>query len=298
MNLRRINLNLLTILRELLRTASVSRAAERLDLGQSTVSGALSRLRDVFDDPLLVPSGRNLVLTSRAQEILPELEASLLGIEGLFEVPRFDPLVATGIFTIGTGLISLLPGLHKLLAERAPKLQMQAVTPVRESLQRLTTGTLDMLVAPPGLEGGTDVKSQHLYTENMLCLVARNHPSIKDQISNKNYQAHSHIVYMADTNLPSSSRFSLAGVPALEHIQAYVPSLPLMPFMIGASECIGLVPQQVATPLLEAAGVRVVETQFKQPQLPMHLYWSQRNEADPLQSFVRALLLEVGQSLD
>ena len=58
MRYRRLDLNLLVALDALLSECSVSRAAERLHLGQSATSSALGRLREHFNDPLLVQVGR------------------------------------------------------------------------------------------------------------------------------------------------------------------------------------------------------------------------------------------------
>lgn len=72
--LRGVNLNLLPILRELLRERNVTAAAKRLNLTQSGVSEALGRLRVQFGDELLVKTGRRMVPTALALEIAPRLE--------------------------------------------------------------------------------------------------------------------------------------------------------------------------------------------------------------------------------
>jgi DNA-binding transcriptional LysR family regulator len=69
-----IDLNLLVALRALLSERHVTRAAQRIGLSQSATSHALSRLRDLLGDPLLVRNGRELALTPRAARILPALE--------------------------------------------------------------------------------------------------------------------------------------------------------------------------------------------------------------------------------
>nr|WP_082664954.1 LysR family transcriptional regulator [Burkholderia ambifaria] len=71
----RIKLNLFTIFNAILREESVSRAAVQLNMSQSAVSGALSRLRDLFGDPLLVRGKSRLVPTERALEMMPALSA-------------------------------------------------------------------------------------------------------------------------------------------------------------------------------------------------------------------------------
>ena len=67
MNLATLDLNLLKALDALLRTESVSRSAQRLNVTQSAVSHALKRLRDIFGDPLLVRDGGVMRATARAQ---------------------------------------------------------------------------------------------------------------------------------------------------------------------------------------------------------------------------------------
>jgi hypothetical protein len=68
--LRRVNLDLLPILHELLRTRSVARTACSFGLTQSPVSPALQQLRAAFEDELLVSLGRNVHLTKRAERLL------------------------------------------------------------------------------------------------------------------------------------------------------------------------------------------------------------------------------------
>lgn len=59
-NFKRLDLNLLLTLDVLLAERSVTRAAERLNLSQPSVSVQLARLREVFNDPLLVPAQRGM----------------------------------------------------------------------------------------------------------------------------------------------------------------------------------------------------------------------------------------------
>src|SRR5215475_6181672 len=75
--LRRINLDLLPVLHELLRTRSVTRTARSFGMTQPAVSRALRQLRAAFDDPLLVSPGRNARLTDRAQAVATPLARTL-----------------------------------------------------------------------------------------------------------------------------------------------------------------------------------------------------------------------------
>lgn len=77
MRFDRLDLNLLVALDVLLETQSVTLAARKLNLSQPSVSAALSRLRDYFGDELLIPVGRKMVATARAEELWPAVKEML-----------------------------------------------------------------------------------------------------------------------------------------------------------------------------------------------------------------------------
>ena len=92
MRFKGLDLNLLVALDVLLTERNVSRAADKLCLSQSATSGALARLREYFDDELLVQVGRKMVCTPRAQMLEGKVRAALLQIDGtIIQPPEFDP---------------------------------------------------------------------------------------------------------------------------------------------------------------------------------------------------------------
>lgn len=72
-DLNRVDLNLLIVLLVLHREGSVSRAASKLHLGQPAVSGALARLREMFNDPLFVRTAKGMAPTPCAQDLVTAL---------------------------------------------------------------------------------------------------------------------------------------------------------------------------------------------------------------------------------
>lgn len=66
MNLRSIDLNLLTIFDAVIREENYTRAAENLCMSQPAVSDAVVRLRHLFKDELFVRTGRGVRPTPRA----------------------------------------------------------------------------------------------------------------------------------------------------------------------------------------------------------------------------------------
>ena len=149
--LRSANLNLLPVLAALLRFRNVSHAAAYLDLAQSSVSASLQRLRSMFDDELLVPSGRNLVLTPRAQELRVPLADLLEKLTHDILQPRFDEDEVKWSFRIGTAdfmAAVLAPPIARILTERAPGIRVDFVAPHEAHMDALDRGELDALIAP------------------------------------------------------------------------------------------------------------------------------------------------------
>src|SRR5262245_15772843 len=69
MRLHKVNLDLLPVLQELLRTQSVTRTAQLFNMTQPAVSRVLQKLRIAFDDLLITSRGRNARLTERAEAL-------------------------------------------------------------------------------------------------------------------------------------------------------------------------------------------------------------------------------------
>ncbi|MBA5979464.1 LysR family transcriptional regulator, partial [Pseudomonas sp. MD195_PC81_125] len=80
-NLRRLDINLLLTLDVLLAEHNVTRAAERLNLSQPSVSVHLAKLREIFGDPLLLPGPRGMRPTARADELREPLREALQALE-------------------------------------------------------------------------------------------------------------------------------------------------------------------------------------------------------------------------
>src|SRR5262245_7663517 len=97
--LRRLDGGLLLVIRELLHERRASRVAESLGLSQPAISHALTRLRDLFDDPLFVRRPHGFEPTRRALELGPQIDA-LIGLAGQALTPDagFDPAVSRRLF--------------------------------------------------------------------------------------------------------------------------------------------------------------------------------------------------------
>lgn len=101
MRFRHLDMNLLVALDAILTHQNITRASERLCLSQSATSGILARLREHFEDDLVVRSGRRMALTPLAEELVSPLGAILSETEKLLAMrSAFDPASSDRQFTI------------------------------------------------------------------------------------------------------------------------------------------------------------------------------------------------------
>ena len=101
-DLRRVDMNLLVLFEALMIERNLTRVGEKLFITQSTVSAALARLRELFDDPLLIRNGRAMEPTPRAMQIFAELGPAMDVISAAISRAReFDPVNSCNVFRLG-----------------------------------------------------------------------------------------------------------------------------------------------------------------------------------------------------
>ena len=101
MKVNRIDLNLLVYLDALLRERNVTQAANQLSLSQPAMSNGLRRLRELFDDPLLVRTSEGMTPTERALELEPVVRDVLSKIDHAVQARSdFEPATAERVFRI------------------------------------------------------------------------------------------------------------------------------------------------------------------------------------------------------
>lgn len=160
--LRRFDMTMLLVFREIMRTRKLTLVAKRLGLTQSAISHTLSRLRDGFDDPLFLRKPHGLEPTARALDLEPAVSTILeLAQAQLLSQVQFDPQTATRHLRIAApdhhSAILGAP-LSKLLELQAPSLRFSFNAAVRQdAIAMLEANTTDMVVGyfnetPPNCE--------------------------------------------------------------------------------------------------------------------------------------------------
>jgi DNA-binding transcriptional LysR family regulator len=280
--LRSVDLNLIPILRELLRTRNVTHTAEILGAPQSTISEALKRLRLQFEDEILVRVGHQMRPTAFAQSLVPLIDRFLTKIDNLSDPVEFDPAAIDRQFSIVTTdatTFKIGPELLSRLVHDAPGVTVQFLDRQHVNMKTIEEGAVDLAILP-GLQAlGTGICSTVLYEEELVLVYRRGLPAVG-----------------RDGVLDYDSVVSIAFAAGVDDSENDVPDLvpgrnvlKLPQYLLGAllcqrSDVVTLVPKSMADWLAMQSNI---DSSARPGSIPVNMFWSRRFEHDHAHRWLR-----------
>lgn len=258
MRFRGLDLNLLVTLEVLLVECNLTRAAERLNLGQPAISNALAKLREHFDDELLTRQGREMMRTVFAQQLIKPLQDTLQQIKAVAMArPGFDPATAALTYKIvASDFISivLLGPLILQVEQSAPHVRIEILPLTDDSIGKFSRGEADAVIRPAGRIFVPSTEQRELFTENCICIAARSNAGIADEISTDELYALKRAVPPYKTYWPTA-----AIVGDSSGIAVPMP-FSAIPWFVARSDYVAVVPERLASlyePVLELKRIRL-----------------------------------------
>jgi DNA-binding transcriptional LysR family regulator len=295
MDVRGLDLNLLIPLRVLLTERHVTRAAEQLGITQPAMSASLARLRNLFDDQLLVRGPKGLAPTARAQQLMNQLDQFIVVIEQLVALPtEFVPDTSRRTFTlIGTDYIEtlLLPSLMADLAVEAPGLQVVFRPPDPKNLEALMSeGEVDLAVAylPDAPKG---LITSVAFRERFACIARRDHPQLsKDNFPLDVFVELQH-VQVLPRNLPMYGMpidAALGALGLVRRVALWHPSFQSLPAIVANTDLVATLPRRLAMLAAQTLPISVYDPPVPLPTVDFSLYWHTRSQEDSGHKWLRA----------
>lgn len=299
-NLLQFDLNLLVALDALLRERNVTRAGQRVGLSQPAMSGTLARLRERFNDELLVRVGRNLELTPLAQELCQPLRQCIERIEEMVDHRRsFDPARETRSFTVAASdyaAFMLLPPLIQRLALEAPHVTVKFAQLDARSLELLAGDRIDFVIMPSEIE--INCPGELLFIDRWVCATWSKHPDLGERLSAEDFCGLPHLGY----ELPEHEGHSVADLH-LSHLQirrqvaATTESFFMAPFLLRGTRLIAVTHQRLANSVREAADIRIFEPPYPMPDIHESIYWNPRHSSTPSHRWLRSVFVQCAGTL-
>lgn len=293
---RSIDFHALRVLVLVKREGSLSAAANALGVNQSTVSYTIGRLREVFGDELFVRAGRGVVATGRCEEIVAGAEQMLRDFERLKRPPEFDPARTGERVVISCNFYErtvILPVLLRSLRRDAPGLRVSIVNAHTQGHRQVLDNACDLLMSPL-LAEPAGLYTRVLVDERYVCFVDRNSRHAREGISLAQYAAAEHVMVNYDGGwhpfyLDRLKSLNINIVPRLE-----LPSFGMVHKLIEGTDLILTAPAALA-PAMSSTCVPVAapfESRFS-----VHLFWSARNHAAPMNRWLREQVVIAARTL-
>lgn len=289
-NLRGIDLNLLVVLDILLAERHVSRTAARLNMSQPAVSHALARLRLLFDDPLLIRRGGQLVPSSKALEIASVLSEALRQMREVLGPGGFDPGREKRTFRLAMsdyGSAVVLPGLLQVLRLEAPNIDVVVTQASREAMLRLVLdGECDLALGvfpdlPERLEAG------ELAIERFACLADREKMAGKDRLDLEAYLSRPHVLVAMTDGVNTEIDTALHVMGHRRRIAVTLPHWGNAPRLIQGTDLVLTVARNALAPFEDDTSLIIFDPPFHIPPFAFVQVWHDRRSSDPAHVWLR-----------
>lgn len=293
-NLSRIDLNLLTALEALLEEHSVTRAASRLFIGQPAMSHHLNRLRELFDDPLLVRQGSQMKLTRRARELAPKVKKILDQVRNdLLLVQDFDPASFDGHLNVG--MTDYAESLYaevivQALLQSAPNCTISFILVDRDSAFTLfRNGQLDLAIGSLG-DGPNELAVDKLYTEKHVCLFDNEQLKLDIPLSYDDFLSVDHALINNTGNVKGVVDDLLAQRGDRRKVRVTCGRFTSLLRLLPEQPLISVVPQVLAATGRPDQGLTMSPCPVPVPDFDIYLAWRKEDNEAPVLQWLRTLV--------
>jgi DNA-binding transcriptional LysR family regulator len=296
MSLAGLDLNLLVALEALLAEANVTRAAERLSVGQPAMSASLARLRKHFDDPLLVKQGRHLVPTPLAESLAEPVHEAIIAVEAVMGSRAvFDPTTDQRAFTVVASdyvTLILLRPLFARLAVIAPGVRVTAVPLPLDFGDQLRRGQVDLLIMPTALMRQEKFPNIKLFNDRFVLACSADNPEVGDEVTPEQFSKLPYLSYLLGSMHALGEReLEEAGIQ--RRVEVVAQSFVMTPFLLTGTRLVSLLQERLARRFQEYAGLRILEPPVPLRPAVVAMYWSPRHSEDPAHRWLRERIVEV-----
>lgn len=300
MRLDNFDLNLLVAFEVLLEERSVTRAARRLNVTQSAMSAALKRLRESFQDDLLVLHGKSMVPTSHAIELVPRVTDAIMQLRTIISTgTAFEPASSQRRFRIEASdyitTVLIVPLLGVLNLE-APGMRVDLSLPDEGTAERLASGDIDLLLAPEQFVG-TDHPSELLFEERHVVVGWSGNPVMQRPMTERDFLESGHVAVQIggrDTFIEGV----LLEMGLRRRIEVTAPSFIQAPWLLPRTHRLALMHERLARIVAPGLALTLAEPPIELPIMREMMQFHAARESDAAVRWLRAKLIGLAQGAD
>ncbi|WP_091742000.1 LysR family transcriptional regulator [Phenylobacterium immobile] len=296
MRFRGLDLNLLIALDALLAERNVSAAARRLFISQSGMSTILAKLRTHFDDDLLVPAGRSMMLTELATRLAEPIHELMQSVDSTLEFGlAFEEASSKRHFRIAASdyVAEILSSkISTISATRAPNVLLELVRAASADSQVIDRGDADILVAAsPYIVA--DHPAEELYSEDHVILGWRENDRFKAPVTREIFFELGHVgVRIGRTagGPSTSSERYISQLPEKRRVEMICPSLTLVPRLLIGTQRIAVMQRRYAELAMQTLPLDTRPMPFELPKMRMMMQVHRLKEGDAGLQWLKAVV--------
>lgn len=294
-NVKNFDLNLLLTLHVILEERNVSRTAQRLNVSQSAISHALTRLRHAFDDPLFHRGSREMLPTPKAESLQAEIGLILSKVGQLVEPRVFDATRHSGVFRIVAtdyGSLIIFPQLVRHLRLAAPNVRLECRGWSDQTLGQLESGIVDLVLG--GQEPFPDFHHEPLFRDRLVLMVDDQHPlAARRKITLDEFVSFPHAVITVVSSRMKVIDDLLAAKGLARRITFKIEHFLSSPAIIRNSDLILTIPLVGAREMLTGTSTRLLPIPLKLSDYDYIQAWGDKQEAKPFHQWMRSAIRSI-----
>jgi len=276
------DLNLLIAFDALLAEGGVTAAAQRLNLSPSAMSRTLGRVREAFDDPILVRAGRGLVPTARALDLQAQVRDVLDQAEGVFRAaPSVDParLERTFVIVANEGFVAEFgAALTAGISSQAPHTTLHFALKAEKTPRTLREQLGDLEIGVRN-DSGPELRTQALFKDRFVGVVSPGHPLAQaDHISAERFAAEQHVVVSRRGLKEGPIDLALSNLGLTRQIAAIAPSFPCAIAIAEGASMVASVPERQTAS--QRRSMFTFELPVPTPAVIVSMTWHPRSNSD------------------
>lgn len=293
-NFSHVDLNLLVTLDVLLSERNVTRAASRLNLSQPSVSVQLGKLREAFDDPLLIPRAGGMLMSARAEQIREPLRDALANLKRVVMAGEsFDPSRATNTWRVAAAdygeLAILLPVLERLRIE-APATKIAVLESASARITRLAAeGEIDIGLQTID-EVANGLRAHKLFEESYVLVGRQGHPQLRRPPTIHQFCDLDHAVVSPEGGgFQGGTDAVLKNYGLTRRVVLSVPHFLVVLTVIEKTDLVAMLPSRLVR---GRPGLALTRAPIEVPGFSMAMVWHERSHHDPSHRWLRDQIIK------
>lgn len=291
----KMDLNLIRTFIVLYETRSVTKTAEQLFITQPSASYALSRLRDLFRDPLFVRTKSSMEPTSTADQLYHQLSPSLNTIQNTIKNTReFDASTSNKRFRIAMtdlGEMLLLPKIFAQMQQQAPNVELDIISLEIDKVHDwLGTGKVDAVVCSRSLRDN-NIEGQALFKERYVCLINAQANTHISTLSMDDFLDFKHVLVKPSLGHGITEEV-LSKMGVTRKISLELSHFSILPSVLQQTNVLAIVPLQIGEVFTKTYPLKVMELPFQIADFEVSLFWPRRHTKTPSNQWLRDIVLD------